>query len=261
MFGIALGCVTILVVRIVHADVPAPPASDDEWPQSPNTPAAQSRFDEGVELARAANYPGASQAFRLSFEQSPSRSALFAWAQSERLAGRCEKAVPLYERFMKNAPPPEQQQAAQIALRRCAEAPFTTESTPVPPTVSATPPQVSVPVVKENQAPPDGVVWPLVATGGSLVVAGAVMLFVSQFEIQSADKADSYQNYRDARSRSKMEQVIGWSSTTIGLATLGAAAWIAWRPTGQTEATPRSLSLVPSTAGPGSMLASFRGEF
>lgn len=250
----ALGSAAFSRSTVVHAA--------DEWPQSPNTPAAQSRFDEGVEMARASKFMSASEAFRVSFEQSPSLSALFAWAQSERLSGHCEIASPLYERFLKKAPTPEQQQAAQIALRRCTDMPPPADTSPAASGLPLAPRQDTVQVVTPHQeAAASGVIWPLAATGGALVVAGAVMLLVSQFENNSAQNADSYQNYREARERSRTEQVIGWSCAGLGIATLGAAALLAWRPQDQMETASPSLAFIPSTSGPGSLLAALKGRF
>jgi hypothetical protein len=261
--GIVVSVFVLMVAPSAFAQASATPESDKAWTQSPDTPEAQSRFAEGVDLARASNFEGAALAFRDSFEQSPSRSALFAWAQSERLSGHCGKAMPLYERFLKNSPPPEQQQAASIAIRRCAETPNkpVLVATAAPPSPLPAVPQPSIQDVQAEPVDKQRPLWPLAATGASLVVAGAVGLVVSQFEINAAEQASSYQNYRESRDRSRIEQIIGWSAAGLGMATLGATAWIAWPSLSKREEISNSLAMVQPTIGPGSLIATIKGTF
>ncbi|MDX2023321.1 MAG: hypothetical protein SF187_24010 [Deltaproteobacteria bacterium] len=207
--------------------------------ETPATPQAQAAFERGVELADLKRFGDARNEFKASFQMAPSSSALFAWAQAERLAGNCREAEPLYQRFLQSAASSEQQEAARIALRRCETAPALPPPAPTP--LPAPPPPSPAPSPK---------VWPFVATGTALVVAGGIALLVSQLEANAANDAQSYQGYRDARARAQTERIIGWSAAGAGVLTLGVSAWLGQR---AREPSPNLALWLPNATAVGAM--------
>jgi hypothetical protein len=81
--------------------------------------AAAVHFDRGMAAFGERRYQEAASAFEEGFAVEPRRELLFAWAQAERLAGRCAAAVPLYERYLATQPAAPQVEAARIAMARC----------------------------------------------------------------------------------------------------------------------------------------------
>lgn len=67
----------------------------------------------------AEEYAAAAGAFAASFLTSGDFADLFAWAQSERLWGQCERAVELYSIFLSSEPPPPNRAAASRGIDRC----------------------------------------------------------------------------------------------------------------------------------------------
>jgi hypothetical protein len=177
---------------------PAPPAPEVP-PEAPAPEAAERDFADGVDAAARKDWAAASTAFERSFELGGRPDALFAWAQAERLGGRCERAVPLYRRFLALGPRPEHAQAADIGLRRCAAVP------PGPP-----PP------------PPDRPDWiggGLVALGSVGVGVGLLLVTLSVSHDRAAGRAGiDYDEYLSNMDRARLERPLG-----IGVGVLGTA--------------------------------------
>ena len=82
--------VVTLVLSPLHAVTPAPlyaaaPAAMD--------PGAKERFDRGLAGYQAKEYAAAIRDFRLAYALDPRGEILFAWAQAERMYGRCSQAT------------------------------------------------------------------------------------------------------------------------------------------------------------------------
>lgn len=244
---------TRVVIALVAAwlylrTAPACAEGDSALTETPATQQAQAAFERGVDLAELKRFAEARNEFKASFQMAPSRSALFAWAQAERLAGNCVQAEPLYQRFLQNAAALEQQEAARIALRRCQDAAKT----------SSPPPAVAAPIAMPSPAPPPREtkqLWPFVATGAALVVAGAVALLAAQLDANAASDAQAYQQYRDARERVQIERIVGLSAVSAGLVTLGVTAWLGQRPQ---ETLPNVALWLPNVSAVG---ATWTGAF
>lgn len=219
-----------------------------QLPQNPPNTQAQARFEDGVRHAQARRFDDAAEAFSQSFALGANRAALFAWAQSQRLAGRCEEAVPLYERFVAVSEQPEETQAAKIGLRRCEESQPRQE-----------------PVVQARTTPPTVVTsrptgWALAVTSGglALMTAGAIVALVSETERRAANRASTYDDHRSARARAETQRWAALAAGGAGVAALAVGLWLYARPN---ETTPsNNVSVAPLPNGSGLVMA-WRGRF
>jgi tetratricopeptide (TPR) repeat protein len=130
--GFVIASLSVATMARAEQDVP-PPAAKDESPRgetttagpssepTPMNPAAQARYDQGLELYRQRDFRAAIAEFELGYGVEPRREFLFAEAQAYRLAGDCGRAVPLYQRFLATQPSAIQIDATRLGLERCAQ--------------------------------------------------------------------------------------------------------------------------------------------
>ncbi len=181
---------------------------------------AKRHFERAVALADEKEFDQASLEFETAYNLDATVDALFGWAQSERLAGRCPRAIDLYQRFLAQPLSPVQAQAGEIGLRRCQEAIAEAR-------IGAAAPAVAVPttVTLSSTAPPARSRGPavgaalLLAAGTVALGGGAVLFLVSGARADSAVNGEDYGRYFDGLGRARLERTLG-----LGLAGAGAAA-------------------------------------
>ncbi len=216
-------------------------------PQNPPNTQAQAPFDVGVGHAQARRFAEAAQAFSQSFSLGANRAALFAWAQSQRLAGRCEAAVPLYQRFVAVSEQPEETQAAKIGLRRCEETELRQQQ-----------------IVQTRSRPPATTsqphAWALAVTSGglALITAGAIVALVSETERRAANRASTYEDHRAARGRAETQRWAALAAGSAGVAALAVGLWLYARP--EEDITANGVSVAPLPNGSGLLMA-WQGMF
>ncbi len=93
-------------------------------------PEARERFDRGLTSYNAKEYASAIRSLRVAYALDPQPGILFAWAQAERLHGRCTWATKLYKRFLKTRASAQQAEAARVGIDRCKDQPDTTTADP-----------------------------------------------------------------------------------------------------------------------------------
>jgi tetratricopeptide (TPR) repeat protein len=93
-------------------------------------PEAKQHLERGLAGYTAKDYAGAIKDLRLAYALDPRPEILFAWAQAERLYGRCSQASKLYDRFLKSKPSAQQAAAARTGIERCEGQPDTTPADP-----------------------------------------------------------------------------------------------------------------------------------
>lgn len=84
-------------------------------------PAAKALDESGLERFRQRDYAAASRDFEAAYSADPQPQLLYAWAQSERLAGRCSRARELFSRFLAYPVSDAQASAAHDLMAECAE--------------------------------------------------------------------------------------------------------------------------------------------
>jgi tetratricopeptide (TPR) repeat protein len=110
---------------------PAPAAET----AAPMLPEARAHYERGLSYYAARDFGAAVRELEAGYALDPRREFLFAEAQAYRLAGDCERALPLYRRFLDSDPPPLQVEATRLALDRCAAAAREAAARPVQPPV------------------------------------------------------------------------------------------------------------------------------
>lgn len=125
-FSFALiGCANASVVQspapTTPEAAPAPTASVAE--QAPPIAQVQPNpmLDRAMQLYAARDYVGAAEAFQAAFAFEASPSLLLAQAQALRLAGDCEAALPLYDRFLATQTDPTYTNAVRPMMESCLE--------------------------------------------------------------------------------------------------------------------------------------------
>lgn len=168
---------------------------------------AERLYQEGLHDYKAQRYAAAIASLSRSFELNPQAQTLFAWAQSERLLFHCENATALFDRFIAMAPTERQVAAAQLAKRRCTQAP--TDTNLVKP--------AAVPVATQSMT---AGAWYQDVAGGALCAVGVVGvasglgLLVSAHGL--AASADSADNLGASQSeRRAAEQRWAWGAGTM----------------------------------------------
>jgi tetratricopeptide (TPR) repeat protein len=83
------------------------------------TPDAQSHLDAGLALYDAGDYNAATVELETAYRLDPQPQLFFAIAQAKRLGGRCDEAVPMYEKFLTTHPGASELQAAETGISLC----------------------------------------------------------------------------------------------------------------------------------------------
>ena len=174
----------------------------------------------------------ASEAFAAAYERTNDPTYLYARAQAERKAGRCDTAVELYEAFVEQSPSAEAKTAAQGYIEECAE----TEEEPEPP--EPVPPPEAAPRPDPEPPPPDRGDAPrrwyrdpwggaLVGVGLAASVTGAVLVGVAYREAGAADGAGDDRAFGEALDRAQRLERGGAIALSIGGALIiaGVVRW------------------------------------
>lgn len=201
-------------------------------------------FERGVELYKQGKYKEASEMFKLGYEVSPKPDVLFAWAQSERMANNCAKALELFDNLLEQDLPEANRKAVETNIEKCKaqmadaeQAPtLDTPAEPDPPP-AADPPQES-PAAAElsTQQPspePRDDSWYKDPVGASLLAGGAIATGVGIGLLVSAASADSdkndadnYFDFEEARDRAESRGRTGMILSGVGVLAIGAG--ITW---------------------------------
>lgn len=242
--------VSALIAALVLASSPALAA--------PKTGAARAHFDRGVAAYTKGDYASASEALGASFVLEADPETLFAWAQTERKLGHCDRAIDLYAKLLAMDLPAENKQAVQIQIDECKaiiaeQAPTREPVQPVAP-VQPQPPQPPRPPPTTEPAQPERRAWWTDPVGGALVGVGAVGLglgavFLVQGRTADADKdaATTYPEYERLAERAESRGRLG----VIGLVAGGAlvAGGVVWYLTRKPEGERTVTTLVLPSGG------------
>jgi tetratricopeptide (TPR) repeat protein len=214
---------------------------------APKSGDARAQFDRGVAAYTKGDYATATEALGASFVLEADPETLFAWAQTERKLGHCERAIELYTKLLAMDLPAENKQAIDVQIDEC-KAVLAEEQQREPAPVVTPPPEPA------SFAHAEGRAWWKDPVGGALVGAGVVGLglgtvFLVQGHSAEADKdgAATYAEYQRLADRATSRGRLG----VIGLVAGGAlvAGGIVWYVTREpTEPTLTTL-LLPSGGG------------
>ncbi len=215
--------------------IAARPAAAQSIAGPPLHAQARAHFDKAIAAYSAANYRAASVEFELAYGLDARRELLFAWAQSERLSGNCDRAVMLYRRFLDQSPTEAEAAKAVRQIDRCKPADPAEPATPPATTpgddiaVERPPPRLVEHAPVENHWYSDPWVDGLVAGGGAAAVAGGIFLWMAHGDDDSADRATQYGDARRLADEAESRRVIGMITlATGGALVIGGVALAKW---------------------------------
>jgi tetratricopeptide (TPR) repeat protein len=259
---------------------------------APKKKSARAEFDKGVKAYTKGEYQKAINALARSYELEPDEETLFAWAQTERKLGHCDKAIELYGKLLAMNLPAANKDAVREQVKECkeildaeraatavvdgpkppaAETPASDGPTPTPTPTPAPDTAAGDAPASDSASPPDERpastvqvdeprAWWKDPVGGALVGVGVVGLavgtvFLVQGSAAESDKANagSYDEYQVLADRAESRGRFG----VIGLAVGGGlvAGGIIWYATHRSLPPERTVSGWVSTTGGGLALS------
>lgn len=184
---------------------------------------ARAHFARAQEHFESEDYEAAIPELKAAYALEPNPMLLYAWAQAERLAGSCTRAVGLYRRFLETEPEAEQRQLAEANLLDCeAELPATTpapESEPGPPEDDSPPPPppTDEPTRHWARDPLGGVLFGLGVAG---MASGGVLMGLARRRGTQAPNADVEDDYLALRAEAQRMNAAGIVTLSVGSALL-----------------------------------------
>jgi hypothetical protein len=120
---VALLAFSAPTIGLAKDDNSSPAGKDKKGSEtSSDTPAKSKRskaFRAGAKAFKKKKYKRAIELFEKAFQQEGSKAALFAWAQAQRLAGKCKGAYFNYSRLLRMNPTAQQLGPVQYGMRAC----------------------------------------------------------------------------------------------------------------------------------------------
>jgi tetratricopeptide (TPR) repeat protein len=221
----------VLVVLALTAAASAQPALDPE---------AQKHLDAALALFDKGQYDQASVEFEAAYKIGKAPRLLFALAQSKRLGGHCDEAMPLYKKYLETLPSETQTQAAQTGMKMCTDeaaardmerdkaAPEPTEPaptpTPTPPAVGPPAREVAPELLSSTPPPAEHEPWyrrhPIgtALAAGGVVTAGVGVGFIisSNAAKRRAEDEEIRDDFLDAIDRASSRRRIGVGAVIAG---------------------------------------------
>lgn len=191
--------------------------------------------EEGTRAFEAKDYEAASAALTRAYQLDPKPGYLFGRGQAERLAGRCDSAIELYDRFVEVGPsrvladtsasPDDVENAhkdlerVRLAREACASQ-TTGDRDPTPGPIAP-----DVPGPTPWYRDPAGAV--LVGSGAAIAIAGIATIGVSVARDHKADRAPTERQYVDRKDQARLVHHIGIGVLVAGaaIALAGAIRW------------------------------------
>ncbi|MBA3550075.1 MAG: hypothetical protein H0T76_26650 [Nannocystis sp.] len=207
------------------ASVFAPPYAYTHAPGPAMDPEAKQRFERGLAGYASKAYADAVKDFRIAYALDPRPEILFAWAQAERMYGRCSQASKLYTRFLKSKPSDQQAQAALTGIERCKDQPDTTPGDPEdieePKPVEEKPPEPEPEPEPEPPPPPprpriDPIGISLLSVGVALGAVGGGLLGVGENKARQLGGVTSYEAYADGNDQIRSLRIAGGVLAGVG---------------------------------------------
>lgn len=142
-------------------------------------------------------YAAASASYASAFELEPQPEYLYGWAQSERRAGNCPRAVELYREYVAQDVSDAGREAAQKNALRCGvnlDEPVTPEPPPDPDPPDPDPPP-STDELPSDSWKQDAPAISLLATGGAIAIVAGVLGGSARNQRRRAERADVEADY------------------------------------------------------------------
>jgi hypothetical protein len=193
---------------------PALAVADDE-PQQPDiskNPSVNEHFHAGLAAYGKQDYATASREFEAAYKLDPVPTVLYTWAQSERLGGHCDKAVPLYNKYLYADINDKQVVATREKIKLCEK-----QMPPPKPTPPEPPPPETQPREEAPRWYKDKLGGALTAVGVIGVGIGVVYLVKASGTRADADNAMFLDDFKRGLDDATSQRRVGAVSLTIGL--------------------------------------------
>ncbi len=191
---------------------------------TPDTADGKAYLDDGTAAFKRGEFAAASRAFAAGYEVEKWNGFLFAWAQAERKAGNCEKAIQLYSRFIFTKPSEEATGHALGWIKECGGTYVEPPPEPVKPPIEPVKPPiepVKPPIDPPKPKPPEppGFQHKLaIGLGAGALVAGSVAVWGLYRSNNDFDRAAEIGTYKDvARLRDRAEDRLLIARVSIGV--------------------------------------------
>ena len=195
----------VLWPAVASADDPPPQETEPQQPDISKNPAVNEHFHDGLAAYEKHDYKTSIREFEIAYRLDPLPVLLYTWAQSERLAGHCDKAVPLYKKYLYADITDNQKARTRENLKQCG---------------ASSEPEPNQPEKQVTETPP----WYKDKLGGALTVAGAIgvglgvaYMVKASGTRSDADSAMFLDDFKTGLDEATTQRRIGAVSLTVGL--------------------------------------------
>ena len=215
---------------------------------------ARDLFNLGIDEYKAKQYDAAAASLAKSHALDPRPDALYALAQSERLAGRCKDAIPHYETLLLDAKDEKSQTKIKENIEICkqieAGKPVPEEKAQDARSVERDAPTIEYRTVVRTERSRDVLSIVLFAGGGVAISGGVALYLVARSQRNDADNATTLEDYNDKYDSSGRLKWISYASGAVGVSLITVALVRVLRgDTGNSESETKQVAVTPLDGG------------
>jgi tetratricopeptide (TPR) repeat protein len=214
-------------------------------PRSAAAETAPELLKQGIDAYKAGKYEDAIKLIGKSYALEPTSESLFALAQAERLAGKCDLAVPHYRKLIETSTELATARAVQNNLALCVKDEPKSPPAAEPDPVVTAPAQDEPKVVVREVSRTDVVATSMVA-GGALATGAAIGLFLSsRSTLDAAADAGTLEGHDRLEDRGRRDRTLSFIAAGLGAGMIGYAVvrWTILKP------ARREIAIAPTTGG------------
>lgn len=220
-----------------------------------NKTLARDLFNLGIDEYKAKSYEAAAASLSKSHALDPKPDALYALAQSERLAGRCKDAIPHYEQLLADAKDEKSKKKIGENIEICKQIEAGKPAPPEPEEKSEAKAERDAPTIEyrtivRTERSRDVVSIVLFAGGGVAISGGVALYLVARSQRSDADNATSLEDYNDKYDSSRRLKWISYASMGVGVSLI---TWAVVRVVrgdgGSSESSSKQVAIQPTDGG------------
>lgn len=222
-----------------------------------NKTLARDLFNLGIEEYKTKQYDAAAASLAKSHALDPRPDALYALAQSERLAGRCKDAIPHYEQLLADSKDEKSKKKISENVEICKQI---EAGKPAPPvddkqadakSEERDAPTIEYRTVVRTERSRDVLSIVLFAGGGVAISGGVATYLVARSQRSDADNATSLDEYNDKYDSSRRLKWISYASAGVGVSLITVALVRVLRGGGETssESPTKQVAVTPTSGG------------
>lgn len=216
-------------------------------------PDAIEHFDRATAAFNRDDYEAAASELKAAYAIEPNPLVLYAWAQALRLSGDCDKAVPMYRRFLTMNPTDEERSLAETNLLDCG-VPIE-EPTPPPPDTTGDPTDpgetgTTPPTPQPDEPKPwykDWLAPTLAGVGLGAVGGGAALVALGRGQNDDSGGAINEDASNAEHDEARRKNAAGWVLVGVGGALVvgGAIRYALLATSGKRSKKPKKAAVAP----------------